>query len=112
MKNLIGLGRVWSDLCNRLPGLVGRGKVREAILDLPLVAGTPDVIPDDALWAAVVCLGILASIYRYEEQNHGREGLILHLYKWLNQFQASSKAPYRPWRKIVFLIPLMNQRQM
>ena len=69
-------GRVWSDLCTRLPGLVSRGKCREAILALPLVIGTPDVIPDAALWAAVVCLGILASTYRYEERNDGHEGLV------------------------------------
>ncbi|KAG8768914.1 hypothetical protein FRC12_005281 [Ceratobasidium sp. 428] len=69
-------GRVWSDLCVRLPGLVSRGKCREAILALPLVSGTPDVIPDAALWAAVVCLGILASTYRYEERNDGHEGLV------------------------------------
>ncbi|KAB5589320.1 Nitrate reductase [NADPH] [Ceratobasidium theobromae] len=69
-------GRVWSDLCARLPGLVSRGKCRGAILGLPLVAGTPDVIPDAALWAAVACLGILASTWRYEERNDGHEGLV------------------------------------
>ncbi|KAG4411688.1 hypothetical protein IFR04_015186 [Cadophora malorum] len=68
-------GRVWSDLCERMPGIVARGKVRESILALPLVFGTPDVIPDAALWAATVCLGILASIYRYEEANDGSEGI-------------------------------------
>jgi hypothetical protein len=68
-------GRLWSDLCRRMPGLVGRGKIREAILDLPLVAGTADIIPDQALWAATVCLGILASVYRYEERNDGHEGI-------------------------------------
>ncbi|KAJ1304872.1 hypothetical protein OPQ81_006006 [Rhizoctonia solani] len=69
-------GRVWSDLCARLPGLVSRGKCREAILALPLISGTQDVIPDAALWAAVVCLGILASTWRYEERNDGHEGLV------------------------------------
>ncbi|KAH9208301.1 hypothetical protein DL95DRAFT_527505 [Leptodontidium sp. 2 PMI_412] len=68
-------GRVWPDLCERMPGIVARGKVRESILALPLVYGTPDVIPDEALWAATVCLGILASIYRYEEANDGSEGI-------------------------------------
>ena len=68
-------GRVWSDLCERMPGVVARGKVRESILALPLVFGTPDNIPDEALWAATVCLGILASIYRYEEANDGSEGI-------------------------------------
>ncbi|KAH7397490.1 hypothetical protein BKA64DRAFT_752995 [Cadophora sp. MPI-SDFR-AT-0126] len=68
-------GRVWSDLCERMPGIVARGKVRESILALPLVFGTPDIIPDEALWAATVCLGILASIYRYEEANDGSEGI-------------------------------------
>ncbi|KAF8471890.1 hypothetical protein BDZ91DRAFT_716758 [Kalaharituber pfeilii] len=72
-------GRVWSDLCNRMPGLVGRGKIREAILDLPMVMGTPDVIPDQALWAATVCLGILASVYRYEERNNGHEGISMSI---------------------------------
>jgi len=68
-------GRVWSDLCGRMPGLVGRGKIREAILDLPMVMGTEDVIPNPALWAATVCLGILASVFRYEERNDGHEGI-------------------------------------
>ncbi|KAI3609884.1 sulfite reductase flavoprotein alpha-component [Moniliophthora roreri] len=68
-------GRVWSDLCARLPGLIARGRVREAILELPLVDGSPETIPDAALWASVVCLGILASIWRYEENNDGHEGI-------------------------------------
>lgn len=66
-----GPGRVWSDLCDRLPGLVGRGKIRNAIAQLPLVQGTADTIPDQALWAAASCLGILSSVYRYEERNSG-----------------------------------------
>lgn len=68
-------GRVWSDLCERMPGVVARGNMRNSILALPLVYGTPDVIPDRALWAATVCLGILASVYRYEEANDGNEGV-------------------------------------
>ncbi|EEB91659.1 hypothetical protein MPER_09950, partial [Moniliophthora perniciosa FA553] len=46
-------GRVWSDLCARLPGLIARGRVREAILELPLVGGSPETLPDAALWASV-----------------------------------------------------------
>ncbi|KAI9009567.1 hypothetical protein BC832DRAFT_538662 [Gaertneriomyces semiglobifer] len=69
-------GRVWSDLCSRLPGLVPRGNVRVRILDLPFIEGSPEVIPDQALWAACVCLGILASTWRYEEANDGREGIV------------------------------------
>lgn len=68
-------GRIWSDLCERMPGVVARGAMRESILQLPLVFGTPDMIPDRALWAATVCLGILASVYRYEEANDGNEGV-------------------------------------
>lgn len=68
-------GRVWSDLCERMPGVVARGNMRNSILALPLIYGTPDVIPDRALWAATVCLGILASVYRYEESNDGNEGV-------------------------------------
>lgn len=68
-------GRVWSDLCERMPGVVARGSVRASILELPLVYGTSEYIPDRALWAATTCLGILASVYRYEERNDGREGL-------------------------------------
>lgn len=70
-------GRIWSDLCDRMPGVVARGKIREAILALPLVLGVPEVLPDEALWAATVCLGILASVYRYEERNDGSEGITL-----------------------------------
>ena len=58
-----------------MPGVVARGNVRSSILAVPLVFGTPDVIPDRALWAATTCLGILASVYRYEEQNDGSDGI-------------------------------------
>ncbi|KAH7077016.1 hypothetical protein BKA63DRAFT_565377 [Paraphoma chrysanthemicola] len=68
-------GRIWSDLCERMPGVVARGNMRNSILALPLVHGTPENIPDRALWAATVCLGILASVYRYEEVNDGNEGV-------------------------------------
>lgn len=73
-------GKIWSDICSRMPGLIARGRVREAILELPLVDGSAETIPNTALWAAVVCLGILASIWRYEETNDGHEG-IKHLGK-------------------------------
>ncbi|KAL2752424.1 hypothetical protein ACRALDRAFT_1083188 [Sodiomyces alcalophilus JCM 7366] len=68
-------GRVWSDLCERMPGCVSRGRVRESIAALPLVEGTDDVIPDQALWAALVALGMLCSIYRYEDKNDGYDGV-------------------------------------
>lgn len=68
-------GRVWSDLCERMPGCVGRGRVRESVAALPLVQGTSDVIPDKALWGALVALGMLCSIYRYEEKNDGYDGV-------------------------------------
>jgi hypothetical protein len=68
-------GRIWSDLCERMPGCVARGRVRESVAALPLVRGTEDVIPDQALWAAVVALGMLCSIYRYEDKNDGHEGV-------------------------------------
>jgi hypothetical protein len=62
-----------TDICLR--GVVARGNMRNSILSLPLVYGTPEYIPDRALWAATVCLGILASVYRYEEVNDGHEGI-------------------------------------
>ncbi|KAF2473623.1 uncharacterized protein BDR25DRAFT_124163 [Lindgomyces ingoldianus] len=68
-------GRVWSDLCERMPGCVARGRVRESIAALHLVQGTADIIPDKALWAALVALGMLCSIWRYEENNNGTEGI-------------------------------------
>ena len=68
-------GRVWSDLCERMPGCVARGCVRESIAALPTVQGTEDVVPDRALWASVVALGMLCSIYRYEENHHGEDGV-------------------------------------
>lgn len=71
-------GRVWSDLCERMPGCVGRGRVRASVAALPLVEGTPDIIPDRALWAALVALGMLCSIYRYEENNDGYDGVSTH----------------------------------
>ena len=42
------------------------------IRKLPFV--DTDTIPDTALWAGVVCLGILAHAYRYEEKYDGHEG--------------------------------------
>lgn len=68
-------GRVWMDLCERMPGCVARGRVREAVAALPIVEGTADAIPDKALWAALVALGMLCSIYRYEERHDGNEGI-------------------------------------
>lgn len=50
-------GRIWADLCERMPGCVARGRVQETIAALPLVEGTKEVIPDQALWAAIVALG-------------------------------------------------------
>ncbi|VBB80424.1 Putative Sulfite reductase, alpha subunit (flavoprotein) [Podospora comata] len=75
-------GRIWSDLCERMPGCVARGRVRESVAALPIVEGTPEVIPDRALWAAVVALGMLCSIYRYEDNNDGNEGVTVNPTKW------------------------------
>ncbi|KAI1376652.1 hypothetical protein F4677DRAFT_84366 [Hypoxylon crocopeplum] len=68
-------GRIWADLCERMPGCVARGRVQESVAALPLVEGTKDIIPDQALWAAVVALGMLCSIYRFEAKNDGSEGI-------------------------------------
>lgn len=68
-------GRVWCNLCERMPGCVARGRVREAIAELPMVEGTDDVIPDTALWAALVALGLLCSIYRFEDKYDGSDGV-------------------------------------
>lgn len=68
-------GRIWSDLAERMPGCVARGRVRESISALPLVEGTEDVIPDAALWAALVSLAMLCSICRYEDKHDGHEGV-------------------------------------
>jgi sulfite reductase alpha subunit-like flavoprotein/cytochrome b involved in lipid metabolism len=68
-------GKVWMDLCERMPGCVARGRVRESIGALPIVEGTADIIPDKALWAALVSLGMLCSIWRYEEKHDGNEGI-------------------------------------
>lgn len=68
-------GRVWSDLAERMPGCVARGRARESCAALPVVEGTEDVIPDTALWAALVALGMICSIYRYEDKHDGHEGV-------------------------------------
>lgn len=70
-------GRIWSDLCERMPGCVARGRVRDSIASLPVVEATEDVIPDNALWAALVALGMLCSICRYEDKHDGHEGVSL-----------------------------------
>ncbi|KAK7417752.1 hypothetical protein QQX98_004408 [Neonectria punicea] len=68
-------GRIWSDLMERIPGCSASGRVREAVAALPTVEGTEEVIPDQALWAAIVALGMLCSIYRFEEKYDGTEGV-------------------------------------
>ncbi|GKT60625.1 NADPH-ferrihemoprotein reductase [Colletotrichum tofieldiae] len=68
-------GRVWSDLCERMPGCVSRGRVRESIAAAPVIEGSEDVIPDQALWAAIVALGMLCSIYRFEQKYDGHDGV-------------------------------------
>ena len=68
-------GRVWSDLCERMPGCVARGRVRESVAALPLVEGTEEVIPNQALWAALVALGLLCHIYRFHDKYDGNEGV-------------------------------------
>lgn len=60
-----------------MPGCVARGRVRESIAALPIVEGTEDVIPDEALWAALVSLAMLCSICRYEDKHDGHEGVSL-----------------------------------
>lgn len=75
-------GRIWSDLCERMPGCVARGRVRESVAALPIVEGTEDVIPDQALWGAVVALGMLCSIYRYEDKNDGNNGISVNSSRW------------------------------
>ncbi|KAF5003677.1 hypothetical protein FDECE_9787 [Fusarium decemcellulare] len=70
-------GRIWADLCERMPGCCARGRVREAVAALPTIEGTEEFIPDQALWAAVVALGMLASIYRFEDKNDGKHGVVM-----------------------------------
>ncbi|CAI4219731.1 unnamed protein product [Parascedosporium putredinis] len=76
----IGHRTGWKDgyLSAEMPGCVGRGRVRESIAAMPLVEGTEDIIPDRALWAAIVALGMLCSIYRYEEKNDGYDGVSIN----------------------------------
>ncbi|KAK1851941.1 cytochrome b5-like Heme/Steroid binding domain-containing protein [Colletotrichum chrysophilum] len=68
-------GRIWSDLAERMPGCVSRGRVRESIAAAPVIEGTEDIIPDQALWAALVALGMLCSIYRFEQKYDGHDGV-------------------------------------
>ncbi|KAK3381069.1 hypothetical protein B0H63DRAFT_415824 [Podospora didyma] len=75
-------GRIWTDLADRMPGCVARGKVRESIANLTIVEGTEDVIPDRALWAAIVVLGMLCSIYRWEDKHDGSEGVAITATKY------------------------------
>lgn len=84
-------GRVWSDLCERMPGCEARGRVRDSIAALPLVEGTEDVIPDKALWAALVALGMLCSIHRYEEKHNGSEGVNVAPMASSNQVEVSDE---------------------
>ena len=71
-------GRIWSDLCERMPGCFARGRGRESIAALPLVEATADIIPDKALWAAHVTLGLLCHTYRYEEKYDGNQGVTIN----------------------------------
>ncbi|KAF4437279.1 hypothetical protein F53441_13087 [Fusarium austroafricanum] len=67
-------GRIWSDLCERMPGCSARGAVREAVAALPLVEATEENIPDKALSGALVALGMLCSVYRFEDQHDENDG--------------------------------------
>jgi len=58
-----------------MPGCLARGRVREAVASLPLVEGTEEIISDQALWGAVVALGILCSVFRFEEKHDGTHGV-------------------------------------
>jgi hypothetical protein len=68
-------GEVWSTLCTKLPDYLSRGTARDVISRLPYIDAND--IPDDSLWAAVVCLGLLVHAYRYEENYDGRNGSLL-----------------------------------
>lgn len=68
-------GRIWADLLERMPGCSARGRVQESVAALPLVEGTKEVISDQALWAALVALGMLCHIYRFEYKNDGSNGV-------------------------------------
>jgi len=57
--------------------MVRQCRARVAIERMPYVDA--DTIPDSALWAAVVCLGILAHTYRYEERYDGHDGTLQSL---------------------------------
>ncbi|KAI3401472.1 hypothetical protein diail_10906 [Diaporthe ilicicola] len=61
---------------SRIPGCVARGRVRDSIAALPVVEATED-IPDTALWAALVGLGMLCSICWYEDKHDGHDGVSL-----------------------------------
>ncbi|KAI1872346.1 uncharacterized protein JN550_004065 [Neoarthrinium moseri] len=104
-------GRVWSDLCERMPGTVSRGRFREAAAALPVIEGTEDVIPDAALWPALVALGLLCSLYRYEEKHDGHEGVSVtsgvkstHLGDWgddvLEEVRGLPRSIGRPYCQI------------
>lgn len=62
------LGGVWLQLCARLPPLVTRSKVRRSIDALPIISGTSDTVPNQALWAASTALHTLSAAYRCEAQ--------------------------------------------
>lgn len=65
-------GRIWADLCERMPGCVARGRVQESIAAITLVEGTKEVIPDQALWAALVALGSKYTHISQTELNSSR----------------------------------------
>ncbi|RDW66909.1 hypothetical protein BP5796_09658 [Coleophoma crateriformis] len=66
--------RSWYDLCERISGCVARGQGQESITTLANVQGIEEVVPDTALWAALVALGMLYSFHRYEDKYNGSEG--------------------------------------
>ncbi|KAI0871141.1 cytochrome b5-like Heme/Steroid binding domain-containing protein [Hypoxylon argillaceum] len=58
-----------------MPGCVARGRVRESVAALLLVEGTEENIPNQALWAATVALGLLCHIYRFHDKYDGNDGV-------------------------------------
>jgi len=80
-----------------------RGELREMVIKLPYVDAKH--IPDDALWAAVVCLGILVHAYRYEKKHVAHKGISVGELKFKTlEPPISDTAGDAPETKVFYLI--------
>ncbi|KPI36763.1 uncharacterized protein AB675_11784 [Cyphellophora attinorum] len=86
------LGAVWLETCQRLPALIRRGAVGNALRSMPLISGSSDTIPDQALWAASVALSRISAALAAE--NAMIYSKISHVVRHTNELPITLSSPH------------------